>query len=317
MKNVTCFGTGLIGTGWSVVFLRGGCKVKLYDIDQGKIDDAKKNLDTILDFLASKGLMNEDQRKQYLANVSFTMDVPEAVKDADFIQENGPDNLELKQKIIKSIEDNCRPDTIIASSTSGLLIADIAAGAKNPERILGGHPYNPPYMMPLVEISKTDKTSQKCVEAARAFYIELGKEPVILNKEVKGFLCNRIQGVVCREAMDLVNKGVCTVEDIDKAIVFGLGLRWGVIGPHLVNTLGGGAGGFKQFWHHLSTTFTNILKDIDNWSDIPPAGYVEKAEPQIAQEMANRAKGTGQTVDELRAYLNNGMVELLKFHKKF
>ena len=316
MKNVTCFGTGLIGTGWGVVFLRGGCKVSFYDIDEEKINAARKTLGEMLDFFCTKGLMSEEQKKQYLANSSFTTDAAEAVKNAEFIQESSPENLELKQKVIKIIEDSCPATTIIASSTSGLLISDIAANAIHPERIVGGHPYNPPYVMPLVEISKTPKTGEKYVEAAKAFYKELGKEAVILNKESKGFLCNRIQAAVCREAMDLVNRGVCSVEDIDKAVVYGVGLRWAIIGPHLVNHLGGGAGGFKQFWQHLSGAFSSWLKDMANWSDIPPEGYVDKVTPGITETMANRAPGTGQNTEELRTYLNNGIIEILKYHKK-
>ena len=269
-----------------------------------------------MEFFRSKGLMTEEERKQCLANASFTTDAAEAVKHAEFIQENGPENLELKQKILKTIEENCPADTIIASSTSGLLISDMTINALHPERIVGGHPYNPPYVMPLVEISKTSKTDQKYVDAAKTFYKELGKEAVILNMESKGFLCNRIQAAVCREAMDLVNRGVCSVEDIDKAVVYGVGLRWALMGPHLVNQLGGGAGGFSQFWQHLSPAFTSWLKDMANWTDIPPAGYVEKALPGIAESMANRPEGTGKTTDELRNFLNNGVIEILKYHKK-
>ena len=315
MKRVTCYGTGLIGTGWGVVFLRGGCKVMLYDIDQEKIDAARKTLSGMLDFFAAKGLMTNEQREQFMANASFTTNVAEAVKDAEFIQESSPENLELKQKILRIIEENCPATTIIASSTSGLLLSDITANALHPERIVGGHPYNPPYVMPLVEISRIEKTDQKYVDAAKAFYKELGKEPVILNKESKGFLCNRIQAAVCREAMDLVNRGVCSVEDIDKAVVYGVGLRWAIMGPHLINHIGGGAGGFEYFWDHLSGAFSSWLKDMASWTDIPPSGYVEKVKPGIAESMAHRKPGTGQNTDELKAYLNTGIIEILKFHK--
>ena len=315
MKRVTCFGTGLIGTGWGVVFLRGGCKVVLYDIDQEKIDAARKTLNGMMDFFFNKGLMTEEQRKQCLDNASFTTNAAEAVKDAEFIQESSPENLDLKKKVLRLIEENCPVTAIIASSTSGLLLSDITDGALHPERIVGGHPYNPPYVMPLVEISRIEKTDQKYVDAAKAFYKELGKEPVILNKESKGFLCNRIQAAVCREAMDLVNRGVCSVEDIDKAVVFGVGLRWAIIGPHLVNHLGGGANGFGYFWDHLSGAFSSWLKDMANWTDIPPVGYVDKAMPGITEAMAHREPGTGKEIEELRTYLTNGIIEILKYHK--
>jgi len=315
MKRVTCFGTGLIGTGWGVAFLRGGCQVTFYDIDQGRIDAARKTLCDTLDFFCAKGIIKEEQKKQCLANASFTTDAAGAVKDAEFIQESSPENLELKRQVLRTIEENCSAAAIIASSTSGLLISDITANALHPERIVGGHPYNPPSLMPLVEIIRTEKTEDKFVDAAKAFYKELGKEPVILNKESRGFLCNRIQAAVCREAMDLVNRGVCSVEDIDKAVVFGVGLRWAIMGPHLVNHLGGGSGGFSQFWHHLSEAYSEWLEEMASWTNIPPQGYTDKVSPEIARAMAHRQPGTGQNTEELRTYLNDGIIEILKFHK--
>lgn len=315
MKNVTCYGTGVIGTAWGAVFLKGGCNVTFYDIDQEKLDATKTSLEGIFAFFRSQGIMSVEECAAAFARASYTTDVAEAVGKAEFIQENCPENLALKRKILALIEEHCSPDAIVASSTSGLLISDIAAEAAHPERIIGGHPYNPVYVMPLIEISKSNVTSDEVVAKAKAFYTDMGKEPVVLNKECLGFICNRIQVAVAREAYDLVNRGVCSVEDVDKAIVYGVGLRWAILGPHLVMHLGGGAGGFRAHNEHIGPTTVAWLEDMAKWTTVPE-GYVDLAVKGIAEEMANREPGKGQTMAELGSYLNGGVMEILKYHGK-
>ncbi len=221
IKNVTCFGTGLIGSAWGVNFLIKGVNVTLYDLDEGKLADAKARITSMLDFYKEMKVLDDAQYADCQKRAKYTCDVKEAVKDAEFIQENGPENIAIKQSIIKTIEEYCRPDAIISSSTSGLLASDIAANAQHPERILGGHPYNPVHLIPLVELVKGKHTTQEVLDKAVAFYREMGKEPVVLSREVPGFICNRIQVAVNREAYELVLRGICTVEDVDKAVVFG------------------------------------------------------------------------------------------------
>jgi len=313
VKYVTCYGTGVIGTAWGAVFLKGGCDVTFYDIDQEKLDATKTSLEGVLAFFRSQDLMTVEECAEALARAHYTTDVAEAVGKAEFIQENCPENVALKRKVLALIEEHCSADAIIASSTSGLLISDIAAEAVHPERVIGGHPYNPVYVMPLVEISKSDVTSDEVVTKARAFYTAMGKQPVVMNKECLGFICNRIQVAVAREAYDLVNRGVCSVEDVDKAVTFGVGLRWAILGPHLVTHLGGGAGGFRAINHHIGPATKMWLEDMAKWTETPE-GYVDIAEAGIAEEMANRAPGTGQNMAELGAYLNNGVLTILKYH---
>lgn len=316
MKQVTCYGTGLIGSAWGAVFLRGGCDVTFYDIDQEKLDGAKAHLEDIFAFFRSSGLMNEQACSEVLTHAHFTCDAAQAVSQAEFIQENCPERIELKRKVLALIEANCAPDTIIASSTSGLLISDIAAEAVYPERVIGGHPYNPVYLMPLVEISKGDRTSDEAVARAKAFYTAMNKEPVVMNKECPGFLCNRIQMAVVREAFDLVYRGVCSVEDIDKAVTYGLGLRWGVVGPHMVLQLNGGAGGLRGVIQHLGPGASVWLKDMATWTEIPK-DYVDRCgESGVTEEMAHRTPGQGQDNAELDAYMRGGILALLKYHGK-
>lgn len=313
MKKVTCYGTGVIGTAWGAVFLKGGCDVTFYDIDQAKLDATRESLKGILAFFQAQGLMSGDDCAAALDRACYTTDPVRAVAQAEFIQENCPESVELKQKVLATIESACPADAIIASSTSGLLISDIAAKAVHPERVIGGHPYNPVYIMPLVEISRSKKTDQAVIDRARAFYTEMGKEPVVMNRECPGFICNRIQVAVAREAYDLVYRGVCSVEDVDKAVTYGVGLRWAILGPHLVTHLGGGAGGFRAINTHIGPATKIWLEDMADWTETPPE-YNDIAEAGIAEEMAHRAPGKGQTVAELGAYLNNGVLAVLKYH---
>lgn len=315
MKNVTCYGTGVIGTAWGAVFLRGGCDVTFYDIDDEKLNATKNGLEDIFAFFRSQDLISVEACAQALSHARYTTDVAEAVGKAEFIQENCPESVELKQKVLATIEANCPADAIIASSTSGLLISDIAAKAVHPERVIGGHPYNPVYVMPLVEISQWEKTDPAVVAKAKAFYTEMGKEPVVMNKECPGFICNRIQVAVAREAYDLVYRGVCSVEDVDKAVTYGVGLRWAILGPHLVTHLGGGAGGFRGINKHIGPATKLWLEDMAKWTETPE-GYDDIAEAGIAEEMAHREPGTGRTMAELGAYLNNGVLAVLKYHGK-
>ncbi|MBS7527809.1 3-hydroxyacyl-CoA dehydrogenase family protein [Fusibacter paucivorans] len=314
MKNVTCYGTGVIGTAWGATFLKGNCNVTFYDIDTEKLDDTKTNLEEILSFFCTYGMMTAEAKEKALKSVTYTTDVKTAVEHAELIQENCPEKIELKQSVLKLIEAHCPKDTIIASSTSGLLLSDISKNAVHPERVICAHPYNPVYVMPLVEISTNEQTDAQVVEKAVAFYKGIGKEPVVLKKESPGFLCNRIQVAVIREAYDLVHRGVCSVEDIDKAVTYGVGLRWAILGPHLVNHLGGGAAGFRGINAHLAGAMKTWLEDMAKWSDIPE-GYIDVAEEGIKEEMANRPKGTGNNEQELGAYLNQGVLEILKYHK--
>lgn len=315
MNKVCCYGTGVIGTAWGAVFLRGGCEVTFFDIGEEMLQNAKQTLEGIFAFYRSQNLMSPEECLEALQRTHYTMSVEEAVKDADFIQENCPESVELKQKVLAEIEKYCPETAIIASSTSGLLISEIAAHALHPERVVGGHPYNPVHVMPLVEISQCKKTDPEIAQKAKTFYQKMGKEPVVMNKECPGFICNRIQVAVAREAYDMVYRGVCSVEDMDKAIVYGVGLRWAILGQHLVSQLGGGAGGFRGINKHIGPQTKAWLKDLATWTELPEE-YLDIAEKGIAEEMANRPEGTGRTMQELAAYLSGGILTILKYHNK-
>ncbi|MFZ7134253.1 MAG: 3-hydroxyacyl-CoA dehydrogenase family protein [Eubacteriales bacterium] len=315
-NKATVYGGGLIGSGWAVNFLIKGVSVIIYDLDDEKLAEAKDHVEKLLNFFAEAGIdvLTADQKAECIARVSYTADVKTAVTDAEFIQENGPENVTIKRSIINAIE-QYNSTAIIASSTSGLLISDIAAEAEYPQRIVGGHPYNPVHLIPLVELAKGDKTSQETLDKACQFYKEIGKEPVVLQKECRGFICNRIQNALLREAEDLVYRGICTVEEVDKAVTFGPGLRWGLMGPHLVLELGGGEGGFRDGNARFGAAAEKWYEDMATWIKLPE-GYVDTACEGIQVEMSNRTPREGQDQAGLERFRNQGLVQLLKFHGK-
>ena len=159
------------------------------------------------------GVYTADEAGEIAARIHYTTSIAEAVTGAQFIQESSAEHYEVKWELVKAIEAASEPDAIIASSTSGLLVTEIAKNAEHPERFCGGHPYNPPHLIPLVEITKGEKTSERTVARAKAFYTAIGMEPVVLQKEALGFICNRLQMALYREVANLVLSGVCTIED--------------------------------------------------------------------------------------------------------
>ena len=262
IKNIACIGTGTIGASWGTYFAMHGHPVYMYDIKEEQLKAARENIEANLNYLRDKEIITEADVKAALKIVKYTTNLEEAVKDAQLIQESGPEKYDIKRAVLADIEKYTAADTIIASSTSGLLITEIAKEAKHPERCIGGHPYNPPHLIPLVEITRGEQTSEEALKCAYDFYKLIGKEPIILQKETLGFIANRLQMALSREIIDLVLKGTCTIEDIDKAMLYGPGLRMAIMGPILTLHLGGGPGGVR-----------GISKMINDSSEYVAPGY--------------------------------------------
>ena len=313
--RVAVIGSGLIGAGWATLFASHGCQVSVYDVDEGALEKARERIAGNLSYLVEQGVYTQDQMATYLAAVSYTTDISRAAAQAQFIQENGPDRIEIKRSILAQLEQYAPADAIYASSTSALLISEIAKETVHPERCIGGHPYNPPHLIPLVEITKGDETAPEVVQTAYDFYKRMGKEPVILHKESMGFIANRLQAALNRELVDLVMRGVCSVEDADKACTFGPGLRWGIMGQTLIAHLGGGEKGIKGMIDLTQASSKPMNGSLANWSEMP-AGWADAAQEGVLEEIAHRSPEEGNDIPSLTAYRDHMLVELLRLHKK-
>jgi 3-hydroxyacyl-CoA dehydrogenase len=247
IRRIAIVGTGVIGASWAAQYLARGFDVIATD----PAPNAEANLHNYVDeawpALTEIGLSPGASRDR----LSFTADMKEALSQADFVQENGPERPDFKIKLFADMDDATPPDSIIASSSSGITASVMQSQCKHPERVVIGHPFNPPHIIPLVEIVGGAKTSPEAVERAIAFYASIGKKPIHLLKELPGHVGNRLQIALYKEVMYLIQQGVLSVSDADDAVSYGPGLRWGVMGPSLQWHLGGGPGGIKHFMEHL------------------------------------------------------------------
>lgn len=315
IKNIACVGSGVIGSSFALGFAMKGKKVFVYDINEDLLDLAKERIHNYMEQLIKNDILDDEKLKKIDENIIYTTSMELAVKDVQFIQESGPEHYDVKHSIVKEIEKYCPDDAIIASSTSGLLITEIAKYAKHPERFIGGHPYNPPHLIPLIEITKGEKTTEQNVQLAKEFYQSVDKEPVVLQKEALGFICNRLQMALYREVCYLVMNGVCSVEDADKAVTFGPGIRWGIMGPSLVFQLGGGKAGVDGLMNHLHDSITLWLNDMADFKELPME-WSKIAREGVEKEIKNRNPEIGNTDESLAEYRDKMLIEILKLHHK-
>lgn len=250
IRNVAVIGGGLIGASWAALFVAQGLSVRVHEPDGNTADQVIARVRAAWPDLQALGLTDLEVDTA-LARLVVTPDMSLACQDIDFVQECGPDRLEVKHAIIARVESCIAPETVIASSSSALLPSEIQARASHPGRILVGHPFNPPHLIPLVELVAGQATRPQAVEAARAFYESLGREVIVPQRELRGHVANRLTAALYREAVHLVAEGVASVADVDRAVSAGPGLRWALMGPHLTYHLGGGAGGFRHYITHL------------------------------------------------------------------
>jgi carnitine 3-dehydrogenase len=256
VRRVAVVGTGVIGISWAAHFLARGLDVVATDPAPGAEERLRTEVATIW-----AGL--QPVAGASLERLAFTADAGEAAAQADLVQENGPEREDVKHELYRVLDEAARPEVVLASSSSGLLPSVIARGApEHPERVLIGHPFNPPHLIPLVEVVPGEKTAEEAVEAAIAFYTAVGKKPIRLRQEVPGHIANRLQAALWQEAYSLVERGVATVADIDTAIAHGPGLRWAVLGPFLNQHLSGGPGGIAQILEHLGPPTEAWWRDL-------------------------------------------------------
>ena len=227
--QVAVIGAGLIGRGWAIVFARAGVTVRLHDVDEQQLTLAKGLVMGSLFDLQDAGLI--DQPEVIAARIHYCADLASAVADVEYVQECGPENVALKQALYSQLESVVTPDTILASSTSGIVASQFAGHLQHPQRCLVAHPVNPPYLVPLVEVAPSEQTHAAVVERTLVLMQEVGQAPILVKREVQGFILNRLQGALLNEALRLFRDGYVSAEDLDKTVKHGLGLRWSFMGP--------------------------------------------------------------------------------------
>lgn len=243
IKTFAALGSGVIGSGWVARALAHGLDVVAWDPAPGAEQALRQRVANAWPALEKQGLATGASQER----LRFVGTVEDCVRDADFIQESAPERLELKLALHALISAAAKPDAIISSSTSGLLPSEFYESTTHPERCLVGHPFNPVYLLPLVEIVGGRRTAPQAIEAAKIVYTRLGMRPLHVRKEVPGFIADRLLEALWREALHLVNDGVATTGEIDDAIRFGAGLRWSFMGTFLTYTLAGGDAGMRHF----------------------------------------------------------------------
>jgi carnitine 3-dehydrogenase len=304
VKRVAVIGTGVIGSGWVAHFLRWGMVVKAWDPAPDAELKLRERVASVWHILERLGLHPDASQD----NLIFAPTLADAVVDAEFVQENVPERLPIKVDTLRQIDAACPVDTVIASSTSGYLMSEMDGECKHPERLTVAHPFNPPYLMPVVEVVASPRTSDEAHQWAVDFYRYTGKQPLKLTKEVPGFVADRIMEAVWREILHMIDNDMATVEEIDMAVRYGPGLRWALMGPLTVLHLGGGEGGMAHLIHQFAPSLQ------------APWTFLEA--PELTDELAQKVIDgcdrltEGTPIRELEAERDDLLIRLLEMLDK-
>ncbi|RXH02772.1 3-hydroxyacyl-CoA dehydrogenase NAD-binding domain-containing protein [Bradyrhizobium vignae] len=305
IRRIAIIGTGVIGASWTSLFLAKGLQVVATDPAPNAEASLRKFVDTAWPALKRLGLSAGASQ----SNLKFTADLAQAVAGIDVVQENGPERIDFKQKLYGQLDELLPPEVIIASSSSGLTMSEIQKGAAaHPERCVIGHPFNPPHLIPLTEIVGGAKTSEATIQRAEEFYTSIGQKTVRVKKELPGHVANRLQSAVAREVYYLVAEGVVSAADVDTALSWGPGLRWGIMGNLMLNHLGGGPGGIEHFFHQFSEPMTAWWKTLG--SPVLTPDVQQKLIDSVHAEVGSR------TVAELEAERDEVLLGLIELRNK-
>jgi 3-hydroxyacyl-CoA dehydrogenase len=300
IRRIAIIGTGVIGASWAAEYLSRGFDVIATDPAPNAEANLRKYVDDAWSDLEDIGHSQGASRDR----LSFTTDMKTALSQADFVQENGPERPDFKMKLYADMDDITPVDSILASSSSGITPSVIQSKCKHPERVVIGHPFNPPHIIPLVEVVGGSKTSPDAIQQAMVFYTSIGKKSIHLKKELPGHVANRLQAAVYREILYLIEQDVLSVEDTDAALCYGPGPRWGVMGQNLQWHLGGGAGGIKHFMDHLMDPLQGMMKALGT----------PNITPELKQKVIDGVmrEAGGRSVEELAQEENRVLVGLFK-----
>lgn len=297
---IAALGAGLIGRSWVALFLAAGGDVTVYDPDPRAADRVRETVEAAWPTLERLGLTSPARPSGAL---TFVDDPADAVEGAVFVQESVPERIDVKRELYSRIEPALSPVAIVGSSASGLTLSELQSGWRDPARLVLGHPFNPPHLIPLVEVMGNERTAPGVVEAARAFYESVGRVTIEVRREVPGHVANRLQAALWREAIHLVNEGVATVADVDTAIASGPGLRWAVMGPTTLFHLGGDDTGLASFCDRYSDSFNRW------WDDLGDPRLDEVTTRALVDGLAET--GPEGTVAELSAVRDERLVDVI------
>jgi 3-hydroxyacyl-CoA dehydrogenase len=304
VHRIAIVGTGVIGASWAAYYLARGFEVVATDPGPQAEANLRQYVDDAWPLLTQVGLSPGASRDR----LTFSPDMNRALAQADWVQENAPERPDFKIKLFAQMDEATPPNSIIASSSSGITMDVIQSGCKRPERCVIGHPFNPPHVVPLVEVVGGAKTSEATIERAMAFYADVGKKPVRLYKSLPGHVANRFQAALYKEVLYLVQQGVLSVADADVAVCYGPGIRWGVMGPSLQWHVGGGQGGIKHFMEHLMDPLAAMMKTLGT----------PEITPQLKQIVVDAVlkEAGGRSVEQLAREENSVLTGLLKLRSE-
>ena len=305
IKSVGVVGTGVIGSSWASFYASKGFRVKMYDVDPSLCEKGHRRATDNLEDLLKQGLLSDKAFRKAVSDMSTANTLNKTIEDVQLVQESINENYEEKQQVFKSIDAQTAPDVILSSSSSGLLMTEIQKVTHHPERCVIAHPFNPPHLIPLVELVPGKETADSTISEMKRFFQGLGKIPVVLKKEVPGHIANRLAAALWREATDIVLKGIASVEDVDRALFAGPGLRWAIMGQHMIYHLGGGEGGIEHFIDHLGPAFEGWWKDMATWTSLPP-----EAKSMLSEGINAELRGKSST--EVAQWRDDKIIELLK-----
>jgi len=303
--KVAVIGTGVIGTGWIIRFLYNKKQINIFDPNIKQKKFLLKEIERVEPIL-KKFYKNKINIKKQL---KFCNSIKSAVAEADLIQENAPENEKLKTKILKEISLYAKKNSIIASSSSGLLPTKIQSKCINPKRVIIAHPFNPVYLLPLVELVKGVKTDKKNIFKAKKFYIEIGMKVIVLKKELPGYLSDRLQESMWRESLHIINEGYASTKDLDEAIIYGPGLRWSLMGTFLTFHLAGGELGMK----HMLEQFGPALKLP--WTKLKAPTLTKSLKNKIIE--GTKIQSKNKSIKDLSNIRDNFLIDLQKLLKKY
>src|ERR1700751_909361 len=300
IHRIAIVGTGVIGASWAAQYLARGFAVVATDPAPNAEANLRKYVDEAWGQLETIGLSPGATRER----LTFTPDMKAALAQADLVQENAPERPEFKIKLFADMDDATPADSLIASSSSGITPSVMQSKCKRPERVLVGHPFNPPHIIPLVEVVGGSKTSPEAIKQAMKFYASMGKKPIHLRKELPGHVANRLQAALYREMLYLIGQGVLSVAEADTAVAYGPGLRWGGMGQSLQWHLGGGAGGINHFMEQLMDPLAAMMKTLGN----------PQVTPELKQTVVDGVirEAAGHSVDEVAREENEVIIGLLR-----